>query len=72
MMEVTIGRGAKLSASAPSQVFNKGWTLRPAPYDVTPSGAGFVMVEQPPDAIRNRIDVVLNWFVRLEAKTRPR
>ena len=72
MMEATITSSGKLAASAPVQIFNNGWTLPPAGYDAAPSGDPFVMIEQPATAIRNRIDVVLNWFIRLEEKMRPR
>jgi Tol biopolymer transport system component len=69
MMEATVGTGLPLTAGPPARIFNSGWTLHPY-YDAAGSGDGFVMIAQAPEAIRSRIDVVLNWFSRLDEKMR--
>ena len=44
-----------------------GWT-RPRSYDVSRDGERFLMLKLPPQRIRPRIHVVLNWFNELRAK----
>ena len=44
-----------------------GWT-RPRSYDVSRDGERFLMLKLPPERIRPRIHVVLNWFDVLRAK----
>jgi len=44
-----------------------GWT-RPRSYDVSRDGERFLMLKRPPQRIRPRINVVLNWFDELRAK----
>ena len=53
-------------------LFDGRWALR-APeepflrnYDVTPDGEHFVMIRHEPEAIPNRINIVLNWFEELK------
>jgi len=44
-----------------------GWT-RPRSYDVSPDGERFLLIKQPPEHARPRINVVLHWFDELRAK----
>ena len=44
-----------------------GWT-RPRSYDVSRDGERFLMLKLPPERIRPRIHVVVNWFDVLRAK----
>jgi len=59
LMEVSLKTTGGLSASAPVQVFDPGWTM--GNYDVLPDGERFLAVEHSPDEIPTRIDLVLNW-----------
>ena len=74
IMETTIGSTGGLSATAPVQVFDGGWTLPQwYPFDVMPDGQHFAMIQQPREVVQTRIDVVLNWFpVLKEALGEPK
>ena len=44
-----------------------GWT-RPRGYDVSSDGSQFLMIKQPPERERPRVNVVLHWSDELRAK----
>ena len=54
------------------KVFEAGWDLPPADRDilrtwaVAPDGEHFLMVRHEPDAIADRINIVLNWQEELK------
>jgi len=60
---------AGLAAGVPQELFDDGWKLSgDLDFDITPGGKHFLMIEQKPDAIPTRIDVVLNWFQELHRR----
>jgi sugar lactone lactonase YvrE len=74
MMAVDVTGRDVLTVGRPRRVFDGGWELRPAElptmrtYAVAPDGEHFIMVRHDPEAIPNRINIVLNWLEELKVK----
>ena len=69
LMVVDVGPGEELTAGVPRLLFDGGWRLgADSAFEILPSGS-FLMVESAPEAIADRIDVVLNWFDELERRS---
>jgi Tol biopolymer transport system component len=59
-----------LAIGRPRLLFEGGWELPPGKYlertfEVAPDGEHFVMIRHEPEAIPDRINIVLNWFDEL-------
>ncbi len=63
VMEAAVSTAGTLSAGVPTRILDGGWT-RPGDlgFDAMPDGRRFLMVEQSPEAVASRIQVVLNWL----------
>jgi hypothetical protein len=70
MMVVDVSAGADLTLSQPRQLFDQQYVFQNvslANYDVSPDGQRFMMVKD--EAGSGRLNVVLNWFTELKART---
>jgi dipeptidyl aminopeptidase/acylaminoacyl peptidase len=72
MMSVDVTSREPLAVGRPRQLFDGGWALRSAEiawmraYAVLPDGEHFLMIHHEPEAIPDRINIVLIWFEQLK------
>ena len=73
-MAVDVVSRDPLAFSRPRLVVKGGWDLPQGDenyertFEVTPDGEHFVMIRHEPEAIPDRINIVLNWFDELDSK----
>ena len=67
MMVAEVETGARFRAGQPRTLFeSQEFRSRYDRYAVSPDGERFLMVRRSPEAIPDRIDIVLNWFEELK------